>query len=138
MKALQTGNPNKLKLLFKIPFLTECDAATTESYLHKVLSPFSVNGEWFKFEDSVLPEDEKIINGILDLTYDKDFVQISFSDFFNHYFPNFSGKYKVAVDRVCDYVYRNHGIEVRTSCANSEIRVKGKRGFRCRRLSANV
>lgn len=133
MYALQTGNPHKLKLLLKIPFLTEAEACAMEQYLHKALNPFSVSGEWFKFDYTLSDEEMQIINGILELIDGKDYIQISFSQFFDSYYPNFNGKYKVAIDKVSDYILQNYGIEVQTSCSKSEIRVNGLRGFRCKR-----
>lgn len=139
--ALQVGNPRKLKLLLKLPFLTEAEACAAESYLHKSLDSFSTSGEWFKFEypsDPFSAEYEQVINGILEFMDGKDFAQISFNEFFFSYCPRFVGKYKIAIDKVSDYILQNHGIKVETSCAKSEIRVNSSRGFRCKRIKTKA
>lgn len=150
MLALQTGNPHKLELLLKLPFATEAEARETEVFLHKSLRPFSASGEWFKIdnirptdyygrnEEEITEEHSQIIDGILSLMDGRNYVQISFAEFFDNYCPEFSGKYKVAIDKIGEYLFQNYEIRVQTSCGKSEVRVNAQRGFRCKRINANA
>lgn len=45
LKQLQTGNQEKLHLVFYIENMGE-----KEKYLHNYLKEFRINGEWFKYE----------------------------------------------------------------------------------------
>jgi len=53
LKSLQTGNPNKLELLYLLSVKSEKAALEIEEVLHEVLNDALVNGEWYS-ETSVL------------------------------------------------------------------------------------
>ena len=64
VKQLQTGNPNKLKLLFTEEFECKRDhLLKIEKLIHKSLSPYKEDcmGEWFKIDMSKLQEIKNII-----------------------------------------------------------------------------
>ncbi len=64
LKALQTGNPNKLKIIEKI-LVEEDKVRNLEKQLHKDYAHKRVNGEWFR----VTPEEGKDILGWFEIHY---------------------------------------------------------------------
>lgn len=108
----------------------------TEKYLHSALNQYAVNGEWFDFEKKKPLQivNKQIVDGILDLMHEENFIQISFQQFFSLYWPEFNGKRKIAIDKNKEYLLQMHNIEVQTTCAQSEVRVNGARGFRCKKI----
>ena len=47
LAALQTGNPEELKLLVVIECGSRAEAYAIESHLHKTLAKRNIRGEWF-------------------------------------------------------------------------------------------
>ena len=47
LDELQTGNPNELVVMYKIPMNSRSHAYYTESRLHKQLNRYHIRGEWF-------------------------------------------------------------------------------------------
>lgn len=53
LKSLQTGNPNKLELINVIRCKTPEQAFLIESEIHRILSEYRKNGEWFNYNKKV-------------------------------------------------------------------------------------
>ena len=53
LKALQTGTPIRLELLYKIAFSCEEDALKAETLIHKQFRALKVRGEWFRFSKNL-------------------------------------------------------------------------------------
>lgn len=56
LKAYQTHNPNKVRVVKTIPCANVQQAKEEEKRLHKRLSKFRLNGEWFELPEPVLNE----------------------------------------------------------------------------------
>ena len=56
LRAIQTGNPEKIKIHYNIEFDTEKEMRNAEKKIHKSLSHKRKKGEWF----NILPEDAKL------------------------------------------------------------------------------
>lgn len=50
LKILQTGNPKPLSIMKVIECKNEAEALELEFFLHKIMKPFKVSGEWYKIE----------------------------------------------------------------------------------------
>ena len=56
LRAIQTGNSEKIKIHYNIEFDTEKEMRDAEKKIHKSLSHKRKKGEWF----NILPEDAKL------------------------------------------------------------------------------
>ncbi len=56
LKAIQTGNPEKIQIHYNIKFDTEKEMRDAEKKIHKTLAHKRKKGEWF----DILPEEAKL------------------------------------------------------------------------------
>ena len=56
LRAIQTGNPEKIQIHYSIEFDTEKEMRIAEKKIHRILSHRRKKGEWF----DILPEDAKL------------------------------------------------------------------------------
>jgi len=90
LSSIQTGNPQKLNLLFFLPYETKSFAAKDEAYLHCLFSHLNLSGEWFD-PKPFLGERLEIIkhHGVKGIPE----AQATIDDHFTHYevFENIAG-----------------------------------------------
>lgn len=56
LKALQTGNPEKLQFLYKIKCNDESHARRLEQTLHEMLGTQNIRNEWFRLKNTQIPK----------------------------------------------------------------------------------
>lgn len=56
LRAIQTGNPEKIQIHYSIEFDTEKEMRIAEKKIHRILSHRRKKGEWF----DILPEDARL------------------------------------------------------------------------------
>lgn len=54
LKTLQTGSPEKLRLIGTIPCCNSSEARSREQELHTTFKRVGVHGEWFDYDDEII------------------------------------------------------------------------------------
>lgn len=82
LSSIQTGNPQKLNVLFFLPYETKNFAAKDEAYLHCLFSHLNLSGEWFDPKPFLVERLEIIKHhGVKGLPE----AQTTLEDYFTHY-----------------------------------------------------